>query len=79
MPFVMLSDAMPKQIDGLDTFIVLAVVALAVTYLQFFCCWKWRNFFISIIPGLVDIALIVTFFILCGFLFVLFIDYTALL
>ena len=64
MPFVMLSDAMPKQIDGADTIIVLTVVSLAVAFLQFFCCWKWRNIFISLIPGVVDLGLIATFFIL---------------
>ncbi len=55
---------MPEQIDGVSSVIVLTVAAIAVICLQFFCCWKWRNFFIRIIPGIIDIGLMVTFFVL---------------
>ena len=64
MANVMLSAGIPERIDGVEGIVVIIVAALAVVCLQFFCCWKWRNIFFRVIPALVDIGFLVTFFIL---------------
>lgn len=64
MANVMLSAGIPERIDGVEGIVVIIVAALAVVCLQFFCCWKWQNFFIRILPGAVGVGLITTFFIL---------------
>ncbi len=55
---------MPEQIDGISSIIVLSFAALAVVCLQFFCCWKWDNFFIRIIPTAVTFVCSVVFFVM---------------
>ena len=64
MANVMLSAGIPERIDGVEGIVVIIVAALAVVCLQFFCCWKWRNIFFRLIPALVDIGFLVTFFVL---------------
>ena len=61
-------------IDGVDTFLVMTFVCLAVIAIQFFCCWKWDHPLIWLIPTVVNIILIIVFF----FLFVNSPDETAL-
>ena len=67
MPFVLTQAApevIPEIIDGVDTYIVLFFVALAVGVLQFFCCWKWQNIFVRLIPTVITFLGVVVFFIL---------------
>lgn len=51
-------------IDGVSSDIVICVVAFAVVCLQFFCCWKWGNLLIRLLPAITCVGAIVTFFIL---------------
>lgn len=64
MPYIALANAVPDQIDGVSSIVVLSFAALAVIVLQVFFCWKWQNLLIELIPTGVGFGLIVTFFIL---------------
>ena len=44
---------MPELIDGVNSDIVIAIVALGVACLQFFFSWKWDNVFAKLAPTLV--------------------------
>lgn len=41
---------MPELIDGVNSNIVIIVVALGFACLQFFFSWKWDNVFIKLAP-----------------------------
>ena len=64
MTGMILSAGMPEQIDGVSSVIVITVAAIAVVCLQFFCCWKWQNWLFRLIPGVVDLGIMATFFML---------------
>ena len=51
-------------IDGVETGLVMLFVSIAIIAIQFFCCWKWDNPLIWLIPTVVNIILIIIAFIL---------------
>ena len=51
-------------IDGVSDIIVISVVAIAFVCRQFFCCWKWQNLFVRLLPTISTFVAAVVFFIL---------------
>ncbi len=54
----------PEVIDGVATGIVLLFICGAVAITQFFFCWKFDDYFIKPIPTIVNLGLIILFFVL---------------
>ncbi len=50
------------EIMGVPGEIVLIFISIAVIAIQFFCCWKWGNPLIGLIPTAVCIICVITFF-----------------
>lgn len=66
MPVLLTSmpELFTRDIDGVNPFIVIPFVALAVFALQFFCCWKWDSIFIRLLPAIAATGCIVCFYVL---------------
>ena len=52
------------EIGDVNAGVVIFFIGLAVFSLQFFCCWKWDNLFVRLLPSIVALSFTAYFFIM---------------
>ena len=52
------------KIGGVDDGIVIFFIGLAIFSLQFFCCWKWDNILVRLLPSIATLGYAIVFFVM---------------